>query len=135
MATCEVTTEPTDHHLLHKISQQAKHDLCLEPKASLKVLADTGYHESSELLSCEEDNTETYVPSQKLHTAGDGCIKEEDFIYHPESDTYQCPQGKHLPRKADAIRERGKGYRVYYKPSLCKDCPILKSCTKAAYRK
>ncbi len=135
IATCEVTTEPTDHHLLHKISQQTKQDLSLEPNSALKVLADTGYHDSSELGSCQADNTTTYVPGQKTKSSGDGCIREEDFIHHPESDTYQCPQGKHLPRKADELRERGKGYRVYYQPSLCKGCPLLKSCTNGKYRK
>ena len=137
IASCEVTTEANDLHLLHKMSQQAKQDLNLNSDSPLEVLADIGYHESRELSDCEADNTTTYVPAQKTNTAGDGSISSEDFIYHPESDTYQCSQGKHLPRKADDVRNlaRGKGYRVYYDVRLCRGCPLLASCTKGKYRK
>ena len=135
MASCEVTNHPTDHHLLHQISQQAKEDLSLDAKAPLEVLADTGYHDSSELSKCGTDNTTTYVPGQKTRLPGDGSVTNAQFIHHPESDTYECPNGKHLPRKADDIRSAGRGYRVYFDYKLCRGCPLLKRCTKGKYRK
>lgn len=132
IATCEVTTEPTDRHQLHSISQQTKEDLQPPPDAPLKVLADTGYHDSAELAANIGDNTESYVQSQKVRPSGDGSIDDEQFIFHPESDTYESTQGKHLPRKTDHFLQRGKGYQAYYKERVSvRVVPFLNSARTA----
>jgi transposase len=135
VASCEVTQEPNDMRLLDKMSQQAKEDLGLEEDAELQVLADTGYGSPREFTACEEHNTKAIVPMQKTPVAGDGTYSEEDFAYQSESDSYQCPQGKSLIRKADDLRDTGSGYRVYYDAKQCRGCPMLGHCTSGKYRK
>ena len=135
VASCEVTQDPTDMHQLDRMAQQAKDDMGLDDDETIKALADKGYCCPAEISACQKHNTETFVPVPKTQPAGDGTVKDEDFLYQPESDTYRCPQGKVLPRKADDVRDTGNSFQVYYEAKQCRDCPLLGRCTKGKYRK
>jgi len=59
---------------------------------------------------------------------GKGLLRKSAFSYHKESDSYHCPQGQAL-LYSTTNRE---GYREYKSDSSkCRDCPMLKSCTKS----
>ena len=139
IVTIEATQDRADHQQLLPMSRQAKADLGLPPDAALEIQADTGYHSGPALTTCEQENTLTFIPARKAKSkvAGDGSIKDSDFIYDQENDRYQCPQGKYLARKKDSkgAKVSHSNYRVYFTVSSCKNCPLLGKCTKAKYRK
>ncbi len=59
----------------------------------------------------------------------DGMMRKSKFVYEPETDSYRCPQGQAL---AYATTDRN-GYKHYRSdPSVCRDCPLLASCTSNA---
>ena len=58
-----------------------------------------------------------------------GMMGPSSFIHEPETDGYRCPQGQVL---AYATTDRN-GYRHYKSdPAICRDCPLLASCTTNA---
>lgn len=58
-----------------------------------------------------------------------GMMRKSAFAYEPELDGYGCPQGQVL---AYATTDRN-GYRHYKSdPAICRDCPLLASCTSNA---
>lgn len=58
-----------------------------------------------------------------------GMMRKSAFTYEPEADGYRCPQGQLL---AYATTDR-TGYRHYRSdPDICRDCPLLASCTTSA---
>jgi transposase len=58
-----------------------------------------------------------------------GMMRKSAFTYEPELDGYRCPQGQLL---AYATTDR-TGYRHYKSdPAICRDCPLLASCTTNA---
>lgn len=58
-----------------------------------------------------------------------GMMAPSSFIHEPAADGYRCPQGQVL---AYATTDRN-GYRHYKSdPAICRDCPLLASCTNNA---
>ena len=56
-------------------------------------------------------------------------MRKSAFAYEPEADGYRCPRGQLL---AYATTDRN-GYRQYKSdPAICRDCPLLASCTTSA---
>lgn len=58
-----------------------------------------------------------------------GMMRKSAFTYDTDADAYRCPQGQLL---AYATTDR-TGYRHYKSdPTVCRDCPLLASCTASA---
>lgn len=58
-----------------------------------------------------------------------GMMRKSRFAYDAQADGYRCPQGQVL---AYATTDRN-GYRHYRSdPAICRDCPLLASCTSNA---
>jgi transposase len=58
-----------------------------------------------------------------------GMMRKSAFIFEAQADGYRCPQGQLL---AYATTDRD-GYRHYTSdPAICRDCPLLASCTTNA---
>lgn len=58
-----------------------------------------------------------------------GKMRKSDFVHEPDLDGYRCPQGQLLTY---ATTDRG-GYRHYKSdPTICRECPLLASCTSNA---
>jgi transposase len=134
IATIQVTQEPTDLHLLDPIAQQTKEALQLPADAPLKVLADTGYGTGPQHLACEEHGTIALAPAHKTDT--NGLYNNDHFTRDSATDSYTCPQGKTLPRKADTkSRHSPEGYHTYHNAAACRDCPVRAQCTKSPHRK
>lgn len=53
-------------------------------------------------------------------------VAKSKFVYEPETDGYRCPEGQ-LLTYATTDRNGNKHYRS--DPSVCRDCPLLASCT------
>jgi len=58
-----------------------------------------------------------------------GMMRKSAFTYEADADAYRCPQGQFL---SYATTDR-TGYRHYKSdPTVCRDCPLLASCTANA---
>ena len=134
IATVEVTQDANDKNLLDPIAQQAKADLKLPADAPLRVLADTGYGTGPQHSACEAHGTIAIAPLRKTDT--NGLYNNDRFTHDPATDSYTCPQGKSLTRKADTkSRHSPKGYHTYHNAAACHGCPVRAQCTKSHHRK
>lgn len=59
----------------------------------------------------------------------DSMMRKSKFFQEPEADGYRCPEGQLLPY-ATTDRSCYKHYRSDI--SICRDCPLLASCTTNA---
>ncbi len=134
VASCELTQEPSDQRLLNEMAQKAKEGLGLPPDARLHVLADSGYATGAELAACEANNTVATAPPQKTRAAGAGTYTEADFEYDAAGDSYTCPNGAVLGRRADNHRNKSGSFRVYHNAAACRGCPLKEKCTSGRYR-
>ena len=81
-----------DRAQLSRIAQQAK---TVVGSDNLRIVADRGYYKGEEILECEQSGITAFLP--KPQTSGNqakGLFGKRDFIYRPESDTYDCPGGE-----------------------------------------
>ena len=61
----------------------------------------------------------------------EGQLRKREFVYEANQDAYLCPAGQRLGYRT-TTRD---GYREYASdPKVCKDCPLLKQCTRSANR-
>ena len=135
IATLEVTQEANDQHSLDPIAQQAKADLGLPADAPLTAIADTGYGNGAQHAACEAHGTLALAPVQKKKGETNGLYNNGAFVHDPANDTYRCPQGKILPRRADRKGDPGGDFRRYHSAAACRDCPVGAACTGSRYRK
>lgn len=125
----EVINNPADQGQLSNIAKKAKEVLGAE---EIKVLADKGYYATKDLIQCENNGLETYVPKQKFT----GSIANTDFQldkfkYDKEQDIYICPAGQTL--HPGRIREgTGIKYKVYKNSRACKQCLLKDQCSKSS---
>jgi hypothetical protein len=58
----------------------------------IKVLADKGYYSTNDLVECETNHIETYVPKQKYTgSIANPDFQADKFQYDQEQDVYLCP--------------------------------------------
>lgn len=127
----EVTNVGNDRSQLHNMACQARDAMGVE---DLEVVADRGYFKGEEILACDEDDITVYLP--RPYTSGSvkkGLFSKRDFVYHPEDDEYECPQGERLIWRFTA-EEKGQTIHRYWS-SYCPDCPIRSRCTTSKYRR
>ena len=124
----EVINNPADQGQLSNIAKQAKEVLEVD---EIKVLADKGYYSTNDLIECEANNIETYVPKQRFTgNIANTDFQADKFQYDQERDIYLCPAGQIL--YPGRIREvNGVKYQTYKNYRACKDCPLRNQCTKA----
>lgn len=135
----EVTNE-NDRKALHPTAMAAKEAMCVEKETGLTALADKGYFNAEQLDACRQESIITYVPPT-YNRAKDAIPARgyhlEDFRYHPNSDTYTCPEGhtlstnSHWYIKVYNRSEKTKSYSRFkhYKTDQCLHCPVRHLCT------
>lgn len=123
------TTNNNDTHALANMTARAK---SIIGHNEFTTLLDKGYHTGSEISRCHEMGIETMVAVPSLSTqAPDPAYNLEQFIYHKETDTYQCPQGNFLYTNGNWYN-KGYDHKIkQYKTKACKNCPSRDLCTKA----
>jgi transposase len=136
----------TDHHLIvaHDVVQTGSDRAQLEPMAQkakqalgvdeLAAVADRGYFDSQEILSCEKNGIAVTLPKPRTSRAKkQGRFAKEDFRYLDGEDVYICPSGERLvyryTREQDGLRLR------YYWTGACAKCPIKAKCTPSKERR
>ncbi len=121
----KLTQEGHDSTMLFKMLSETKKTLGAE---ELTGLADTGYYESKQLKSCEDENIITYIPKQKISNKS-GRVVKDNFIYNESEDCYYCPQQKPLLKKGKVKKENGKKMHQYKSSSAdCNNCPLRDKC-------
>ena len=90
---------------------------------------DAGYATSGIARGLEERDILGVTGYRRPAAPKEGMMRKSNFVHEPESDTYRCPQGQVL---AYATTDR-TGYKHYRSdPAICRDCPLLASCTANA---
>ena len=98
----EVTNQGDDRHQLAPMAFKAQHATGFE---QITALADRGYFNGDQVLSCEGTGVAPVVPKTLTASgAKRGFFTRQDFIYDAEHDHYTCPAGAKLTkakRRAD----------------------------------
>lgn len=91
---------------------------------------DAGYFTAGICKGLEDRGIEGVIGySRPTHRKG--FLRKRDFVYDHDLDACRCPQGQLLPY-ATTNRD---GYREYKSDHrICRDCPLLASCTSSARR-
>jgi transposase len=131
----------TEHHLIvaHEVINQGYDRHQLVPMAlkaqratgceQITALADRGYFNGDQVLSCEGTGVAPVVP--KTLTSGNtkrGLFTGQDFIYDGKKDHYTCPAGQYLTR--GRVRSDRSGDIDHYRHlTACFTCPLKPRCT------
>ena len=125
----EVITTPADQGQLCNMAKNAKEVLEVE---EIKVLADKGYYATKDLVECETNGIETYVPKPRVTgNVANIDYQPDKFIYDKEKNIYICPAGQVLhPGRIREVRE--VKYQVYKNNRACKQCELKDQCSKSS---
>ena len=127
----EVTTVGNDRTQLAPMAKAAKAVLKLD---KLEAIADRGYFNGSQILTCDQVRITATVP--RPETSGNrkkGMFVKADFAYNAETDVYICPAGKHLTYRY--TREEGGLMQRRYWQNECQRCPLQPHCTTGKERR
>jgi transposase len=123
------TTNNNDTHALGDMAERAVNIL---GSSEFTQLADKGYHTGSELHRCHELGVDTLVAIPGLSTeAPDPAYNLTQFVYHNDTDTYECPQGKVLQTNGSWYDKGGDHKVRQYKTPECQNCKARMHCTRA----
>lgn len=90
---------------------------------------DAGYATPGIAKGLEDRNVRGVIGYRNPTPPKPGKMRKSDFVHEPDLDGYRCPQGQLLTY---ATTDRN-GYRQYKSdPAICRDCPLLASCTSNA---
>lgn len=136
----------TEHHLIvaHEVINVGNDRAQLSPMAkrakavlgtdTLDVVADRGYFDSDEILTCDQADISVTLPKPVTSGAkAHGRFGKEDFRYLAEEDVYICPAGERLTYRYTR-EEAGRAIRRYW-TDVCADCAIKHLCTPGKERR
>ena len=127
----EVTNDGTDRSQLSPMAKQAKATLKVE---NLNAVADRGYFDSEEILTCENAGITVTLPKPMTsNSKAQGRFGKQDFRYVADEDIYICPAGERLSHHA-TTKENGLVLRRYW-TNVCQNCAIKNACTTAKERR
>jgi transposase len=97
----EVTNVGHDRSQLSDMAKKAREALGTE---ALTVVADRGYFDGEEILSCEQAGITAYVPKPLTSGAkAEGRFGKQDFSYIAPDDVYRCPAGQRWTHRFTTI--------------------------------
>jgi transposase len=136
-----------EHHLIvaHEVINQGYDRQQLVPMAlkaqqttgceNITVLADRGYFNGDQVLSCEGTGIAPVVPKTLTSSgAKRGFFTRQDFIYNAEHDHYTCPAGAKLT-KAKRRADHAEDLDFYRHLSACFTCSLKSQCTPTKLRR
>jgi len=108
-------------------------------RAPGQMIVDEGYTTRANVLAAAERGVDLIGTSMQPKTAAarkhferrgiDPAFYPEKFHYHPESDSYTCPEGKKLARRRTRRGRVGVVHQVYQaRAADCRDCPLRAGC-------
>jgi transposase len=127
----EVTNVGTDRAQLANMAKKTKAALETD---TLDVVADRGYFDSDEILSCDKAGITVTLPKPLTSSSkAKGRFGKQDFVYLAADDVYRCPAGDRLVYRY-TNQERGLALRRYW-TNACQACDIKDQCTTAKQRR
>jgi len=134
----EVTNDGNDQKQLYPMASLVRKTLNIGPLNTLTVLADAGYYESSNIIECQKNAIEAYVPiPQKVqkHRSSER-IETAQFQYDDENNRYVCPSNQLLlPSGQLQSHRNSKRQRFESKESVCKSCSLEENCLAPGAKK
>ena len=131
IVTHKVTNIGSDRSQLAPMAKAAKEVLQAD---KLDAIADRGYFNGAELLSCHEAGITATVPRPETsNNRKKGMFVKADFVYDVSADTYICPAGKALAYRYTR-EEKGLMLRRYWRND-CPSCPLRAQCTTGKERR
>src|SRR5438067_4581786 len=128
----EVTNQGYDRHQLAPMALEAQQATGCE---QITALADRGYFNGDQVLSCEGTGVAPIVPKTLTSSgAKRGFFTRQDFIYNAEHDHYTCPAGAKLT-KANPRPDHTEDFDFYRHLSACFTCPRKSRCTPTKLRR
>src|SRR5690348_12178329 len=122
----EVINQGYDRHQLAPMAFKAQQATGCE---QVTALADRGYFNGDQVLSCEGTGVAPVVPKTLTSSAAKrGFFTRQDFIYDAKKDHYTCPAGQHLTR-GQARSDRSGDIDHYRHLTACFTCPLKPRCT------
>src|SRR6202171_5214972 len=141
------TAVDAEHHLIvaHEVTNVGHDRSQLAPMAlkaqqatgceQVTALADRGYFNGDQVLSCEGTGVAPIVPKTLTSSgAKRGLFTRQDFIYDAEQDHYTCPAGAQLPKK-NRRADHTEDLDFYRHLSACFTCPLRPRCTPTKLRR
>jgi transposase len=127
----EVINAGNDRGQLAEMSRKAKDAL---GTADLDVVADRGYFDSEEILTCHRAGITVTLPKpQTSRSKAQGRFGKQDFRYIADEDVYVCPADQRLTYRY-TNEENGLARRHYW-INVCQSCPIKDRCTTGKERR
>lgn len=121
------TNDINDQKQLHVMAKNAKELLDIE---TIKVIADTGYYNATEIKNCIDDGMTVYIKKSKANNSTrNNEFRKEKFTYSSEEDSYICPAGKRLIFFENTSKN-GLRYKKY-KCTSRSECKYQNSCTSS----
>ena len=99
------------------------------------LAADTGYGKAEFLAWLESQDIASYIPLREhfASTSGNAFFSLDRFTYRPESNSFECPEGKQL--KYIGIKPAvNKSYIYRSTEAKCRECPVKSECTSGRYK-
>ena len=119
-----------DGHVLEDMIEA--HEKNTQQKLETAV-ADSKYGTIENFLLCHDRKLKAHIPSIEKTQRGKGRQKgifpKEAFCYHPETDTFTCPDGQILRRRN--YNQKRKHYEYKASAKVCARCKLQDKCTKA----
>lgn len=131
IVTHEVTNIGNDRSQLAPMAKAAMETLNAD---RLDAIADRGYFNGAELLSCLKAGITATVPRPETsNNRKKGMFVKADFVYDGSSDTYICPAEKALTYRY-TTEDKGLMLRRYWRND-CQSCPLKAKCTTGTERR
>ncbi len=134
IAADDVTNDCNDLKQLAPLAKQAQAILAVD---EIDAVADTGYHDSNNIMECVDNGITPYVPrAKKSHNHKKGLYTKANFKYDEKEDCYNCPANKRLPFSF-TYRKNDRLLRAYKNSKACNSCPLRSKCMnkKKGYRR
>lgn len=105
------------------------------------IVADMGYASEENYTYLEENGQNAYIKPadhevKKTKKFRNNVFHKDNMPYDVESDSFTCPNGKHLIHSYDRDVRTDNGFTVkksYYVCESCADCPFRERCFKGQY--
>src|SRR5438046_2248466 len=121
----EVTNQGYDRHQLVPMALEAQQATGCE---QITALADRGYFNGDQVLSCEGTGVAPILPKTLTSSgAKRDLFTRQDFVYDAEHDHYTCPAGAKLT-KASRRADHTEDFDFYRHLSACFTCPLRPRC-------
>jgi len=101
-----------------------------DPLPVTEVVADRRYDDGDTLAALQAAGVTPYVPKTKRDKPGQ--LSKDRFTYDPETNRYQCPNGKRLPYAG--FNRHSRLHQYVARQSDCARCPLQAQCTPGKRR-